>query len=391
MSPRTKNILANTATVLVSLSLTYLAAGYVVFRLLLPHLSLNLRPYFPDLAEVLSQNTKAGHVPKDFIALVGDSYAEGHGDWLLSAQGNRAKPFNSANVLHDLTGRDVINLGRGGHGSAQAMVRSPTRILRSRNCYMFPEIAPPRQIFVYFYEGNDIEDNLALATRIAPDGDGGTLQISIARFLEEDYAAVSSWMRCYLYLGDTAWRMTRFLITNKDDWNFQFRPSHHNKVVVAGAQHSTATLQVSLVRPDQRGFEAGMTVYDLSLQWLRRNYASSSIAVVYLPSPAATYRHAGAAVETYGGLIPIQQIYAVSQTTCEAIRRATLRQDVQFIDTRPTLRAATATRLIHGPRDWNHFNEAGYRLLAAIVAGHLENPSNTACVDWDGAAPAATQ
>src|SRR3954453_3830637 len=157
MSPA-KSRLANTALVLISLAVTYLAASFFLFRVALPHLSLNLRPHFPDLAEVFAQTSKTGTVPRNAIALLGDSYAEGQGDGLLNANGDRGKALHSAHVLHRLTGRDVVSLGIGGAGSAQAMVRMPTRILRDR-CFVYPALEAPKQMLVYFYEGNDLDEN----------------------------------------------------------------------------------------------------------------------------------------------------------------------------------------------------------------------------------------
>src|ERR1041384_1020418 len=109
MSPA-KSRLANTALVLLSLAVSYLAASFFLFRVAIPHLSINLRPHFPDLAEVFAQTSKAGTVPRDYIALLGDSYAEGQGDALLDAQGDRAKARHSAHVIQRLTGHDVISL-----------------------------------------------------------------------------------------------------------------------------------------------------------------------------------------------------------------------------------------------------------------------------------------
>src|SRR3954464_688562 len=144
--------LGNALLLIVSIGATYLVASFVIFRFLLPHLSLNLHPHFPDIAEVFAQTSKAGTAPRDYVALLGDSYAEGQGDGLLAAKGDRAKFVHSAHVLHRLTGRDVVSLGLGGAGSVQAMVRQPARILLG-NCFLYPRLDPPRQMFVYFYEG----------------------------------------------------------------------------------------------------------------------------------------------------------------------------------------------------------------------------------------------
>ena len=125
MRPAVKSTLANALLLFVSIVVTYLVASFVIFRFLLPHLSLNLHPHFPDIAEVFAQTSKAGTVPRDYIALLGDSYAEGQGDGLLAANGDRAKFTHSAHVLQRLTGRDVVSLGLGGAGSAQARCASP--------------------------------------------------------------------------------------------------------------------------------------------------------------------------------------------------------------------------------------------------------------------------
>src|SRR5262245_48414389 len=99
MRPSFKSTLANTLLLFASIAVTYLAASYVIFRFVLPFLSLNLHTHFPDLAEVFTQTSKAGTVPRDYIALLGDSYAEGQGDGLLAANGDRAKFEHSAHVL----------------------------------------------------------------------------------------------------------------------------------------------------------------------------------------------------------------------------------------------------------------------------------------------------
>ena len=77
MRPRLKLAFANALLLFVSIAVTYLVASFVIFRFLLPHLSLNLHPHFPDIAEVFAQTSKAGTVPRDYIALLGDSMRRG--------------------------------------------------------------------------------------------------------------------------------------------------------------------------------------------------------------------------------------------------------------------------------------------------------------------------
>ncbi|MGB9366549.1 MAG: GDSL-type esterase/lipase family protein [Xanthobacteraceae bacterium] len=384
MRPSLKSALANAALVIVSLAVTYLAASFVIFRFLLPHLSLNLHPHFPDIAEVFAQTSKAGTVPRDYIALLGDSYAAGQGDGLLAANGDRAKFVHSAQVLHRLTGRDVVSLGLGGAGSVQAMVRQPARILKG-TCFLYPRLDPPRQIVVYFYEGNDLDENGYIVGRVA--GDGSVTRETIARYVADRYAT-PSWFRCFTDLGETTFKMAHFLITNAESFETLRKPSAHNKVLAGGAPHAAPALQKPPAERDPNTLEASFTVFDVSLEWLRQNF-SAPVTVVYLPSPAVIYRHADTSVDvyTYWPLNEVRpmsaaEIYAASQRSCERIRALTLARDARFIDMRPPLRAAAASAMIHGPQDWNHFSAAGYRVLGEVLARTIDDRASSECRDW---------
>jgi hypothetical protein len=386
MRPSVKSALANAALVLVSVTLTYLAASLLVFRFFLPELSLNLRPHFPDRAEVLAQTSKAAYAPHDYIALLGDSYAEGQGDGLLAAGGDRARLIHSAHILHRLSGRDVISLGVGGAGSAQAMVRMPTRILRDR-CFVYPVLEAPRQMLVYFYEGNDLDEN-GYVVNMAAQTYGAPTRETIARYIEAQYATLSP-TRCYTELAETTVKMARFL-TNRDSFETLRKPSARNKVLAGGVANPAPTLQKPPFELPPAGVENALIVFDISLAWLKRNFPDSIITMAYLPSPAAIYRHADKTVDTYTdwplntvGAAPVGDIDAASQRTCEQIRKLTMAQGVRFLDMRPALRAAAANALIHGPRDWNHFNDMGYRVLGETLAKTIHDTASAACRDWD--------
>jgi len=384
MRPSFKAALANALLLVVSIGVTWLAASFVIFRFLLPHLSLNLHAHFPDIAELFAQTSKAGTAPRDYIALLGDSYAEGQGDGLLAADGDRTTFVHSAHVLHRLTGRDVVSLGIGGAGSVQAMVRQPARILNG-DCFLYPRLDPPRQIIVYFYEGNDLEENGYIAGRVAAEGP--VTRERIARYVGERYGTPPRF-RCFTDLGETTFKMAHFLITNTESFETLRKPSAHNKVLSGDALHAAPALQKPPAELERHAREAALTVFDISLEWLRRNF-SAPVTIVYLPSPAAIYRHAEASVDVYTRwplnevqVMSAGDIYAASQRTCESIREFSRARGVRFIDMRPALRAAAATAVIHGPRDWNHFNEEGYRVLGETLAAMAGDSASTACVDW---------
>jgi hypothetical protein len=365
----------NALVAAISVACTYLIIEFVFFRILLPHVSLNLTTHLPDIAGVLVQNSKAGFVPHDYVALLGDSYAEGVGDWLLQAHGNRTKPFHSGNVIHEATGRDVVSFGRVGTGSAEAIVSRPARIYAGTDCYLFPSMEAPRDMFVYFYEGNDIEDNSAFVARVASH-EGNASESSIDRFLVEDYASVSRW-KCHTYLADTTVRMSKFLFQYYvEGVTFEADPRRENALVVAGQTVWAPPFHGPALRYSEDQIGAAVGVLGRSLAWLKRRFPGVPTTVVYIPSPASIYRFAGDTVvagtgRQPGTAAPLALVARHSDLMCRLVRTEALNQGAGFLDTRPALRAAAQTRLIHGPVDWFHFNEAGYRALGKLVVDRL--------------------
>jgi len=399
-----KNALANIALVLTSSAITYLILELVFFRLMLPHLPLQYRVYLPDRADFFLQISKSQYVPKDYIALVGDSYAQGMGDWLLSLGYKSSQPYHSADVIHEALNQDVASLGRARSGSAEAMVLRVARIFNDPYCYLFPDIPPPKRFLVYFYEGNDIEDNVELIQHYVRPNASAPLGSQIDAFLQNQYAATSSW-RCHGHLGDAIWKMiqyhVRFGLHPDESYNVGPVPPI-NRIVINGAPVNARELGGGAMAINDEQLEDGVLVYDRSLAWFQRRFPGVPITLVYIPSPGAIYRYPGADVTsaeyydpndqprigrphlTPGHKFAASAIYAKSQQICERIRAASLGHNISFIDTRPAWRKAGAHVPLHGPRDWGHPNEAGYRLLGSLLAARMNEPAQDVCDDrWE--------
>jgi hypothetical protein len=281
------------------------------------------------------------------------------------------------------------------------MVLRVTRVYDDSYCYLFPHIAEPKRMLIYFYEGNDLDDNyMLLDHRVRPDG--GDLRAQIDRFLDEHYAMVNGWL-CHGHFGDMLFRMARFLVRYRNlKWELPDQPATQ-QVIIGNRPHGAWQLNIPSLALDEKQTEAAVIVYERSLMWLHQRFRNVPMTVVYIPSPASMYRHAtdqvisheiylpitdpsqvGKVVKSYGRVFSTSAIYKKSQNICEMIRGITLAQGVDFIDTRPTFRAAAAQRPMHGPKDWNHLNENGYRVLGSYLAKRLAAPVADACDDrWD--------
>jgi hypothetical protein len=372
----------NALLALVATIVGYLLVEFIFFRFLFPNFDIGIRPHLPETAEVLAQHSKTGLVPRDYVAILGDSYAEGVGDWLLSNGGNEALPFGPADVLHTLTGRDVVSFGRGGSGSAEGWVRQPARILAGSNCMIFPAIPEPEQIFAFFYAGNDIQDNLRLLRTVRRQY-GSDDAAALDRYLSERYAYFPSW-QCHLYLWDTIGRMARFAYQYRN-----FKPSDlmpngpgANELIIGGKETAAPSpMEGPPVEVDEAGLNAGLMVADRSLVWLRRYFAKRNVTVVYIPSPLEVYRKGGSTItywiqppeDNRSATTTPQAIDRLSDRLCGLVRQVAVKYGTRFRDARPALRAAAADNFIHGPVDWGHPNEFGYRALTGFLAGQLDN------------------
>jgi GDSL-like Lipase/Acylhydrolase family len=391
MTAKLNALAINSLLIVVSTIVGYLILEAIFFRLVLPELRFNARPFLPETPGALVQTSKAGYAPRNYVAIMGDSYAEGVGDEMLDVDGNEARGFHAAHVIHDLTGRDVVTFGKGGAGSAEAFVRLPTRAIEGSRCLIFPTIEDPRQILAYFYEGNDIEENLSFAAKVA-HAYGQADARAIERYLSAQYGTFGTW-HCHLYLGDNISRMVRFLneyYLKKTD-PFHTAEKSQNTFLIADRASAAPAVLGPALSVEPAGIRTAIEVFDRSLAWLRQRFAHVPITVVYIPSPLATYRLDAPSVAYFmiddtgyhARAAAAEHVALNSDRICTLVREVAARQGTGFLDSRPALRAAAAARPIHGPIDWLHFNHAGYQVFGEILARRLPDPDAL-----DGCSPA---
>src|SRR5262249_42966605 len=81
--------------------------------------------------------------------------------------------------------------------------------------------------------------------------------------------------------------------------------------------------------------------------------------------------------EMYGynrtAVYPAAEVEQRSNQICELVAAASLRSGAEFVDVRGEIRSIARKQLIHGPRDWGHFNQQGYVGLGKILSAYLEN------------------
>lgn len=393
-----KKILTNGALLLASVLLTFLALEWVVERYFITQTPLKFYFALSDGARILAQSSKRGRLPEDYLALVGDSFAQGKGDWLLEADPQRNSPFHSAHLLQQRTGQDVITFGKGAAGSIRGLVMEPIAKYEFLKEHVDHDLQPPQRILAYFYAGNDLTDNLKhLQGRRAAAGlyDDAVMQA----FLQEQLRDRRGAGPFPALPSNRGWLLKAVYKV----LSHQAQPVEDNEVAPVGVTLSGSVTRAlvdgrEVMLPDglqAPGLELSETqvqdmvrVFESSLAYLHRYFADSAMTAVYIPSTLETYSIVSSEVSHVQRLpgamdLPTKRTAATgfllqrSNALCRQVRAAALKAGVDFLDTRAGLRAAARRGLIHGPRDWNHLNKAGYQ---ALVGAMLDQPDKD-CTD----------
>ncbi|MBI5241689.1 MAG: SGNH/GDSL hydrolase family protein [Elusimicrobia bacterium] len=408
---RLRSLLVDLSLSAASLLLFYLFCELVVFPLNLIHFPHRLQWRANDPLLLFTQSTRRHRLPKDYIAIVGDSHAAG----VISDEAGLAK-FSSLGRASDAylfrkTGRDILALGQPGAGSLGGLVGTPIGTLeffaRTR-LYRVPE---PSVILAYFYEGNDLDDSIReLEQRYDGKSDAARFKdpayfrefiegvvlaehplhrvardfrwydnLLLARLIR-NYAA-RSWANTSFKRPD----LSRFFTRNSKPVLMNgLRPAPApspppvNRVLVDGKEVGLPpALQSPALELTVPELERAAWVFEQSLKHLAGRFPKARVYTVYIPSPLSCYELASpkVSIERYhsrGELYDSRLVRPRSELIAGLIRKASERCRVPFIDARPAMRAEAEKRLIHGPRDWFHPNAIGYAVLGDAVLGGLE-------------------
>ena len=293
-----KLVFLNSSLILASCLFVYLLLEFFLFQMFLAYLPLKFYGYVPDALRILAQSSKDATFPQSYVALVGDSYAQGAGDWFEFANIYKNSDYHSAHVIHHQTGRDVVSFGRGGAGSILGIACGPIanyEYLKKTSLY---KIRPPRDILVYFYEGNDLNDNLlSLRMFFKAKHDPRIDDEYFKKFISKDVLA-----RDFMFTGkkDFTWynnlffiKFLRNILVNRYERvnaDIFFHPGNVNKIMLGKEIYIVPNElpSPSLELTDDE-INLGVYVFEQSLRYLQKYFPQSRIGIVYIPSPLSTY------------------------------------------------------------------------------------------------------
>ena len=420
----------------ISLVLTYLVLELVV-PFTLNHVPLTMYNALPPEIRILGQSSKNSVIPKNYIALVGDSYAQGQGDWLKkNIRENRFKGTNpdyfSGHVIFRQTGIDVITYGTGGAGSVKGLVTAPITQHQYINSLWPYKLAEPKKLLVYFYEGNDFTDNsLYYTNRFLFKGYDESYffkgyEASLFYNLDyfDTYLRKEALERYPIYKNKSPFRhmildsllgigwsnlkkeimrgwgnlgrrfnsnsqthtsddsLQSFYIRDVSYQPLKLNSEKYNIAMVNGKRVTLPNyLQGPPVTLSPEQMKRSVYIFERSLLLMSRSFPNSEISIVYIPGPASIYSLIGPNISfeasgwagEKGRLTDKETLLKKSLQSCKKIYDVVNRNGFHFLDTRLYFREQAKKNILHGPEDHQHLNRLGQVFLAELIIKHILN------------------
>lgn len=382
------NKLINTFILLISVIAGLLIIDLFFFKQIIPHLSLNKIVFLERPMRTMAQTSKKAFVPqKPYLAIVGDSYAKGNGDWFLNCDKSASPPppYQATHLMHKMLDTDIIAIARAGGDPIRTYTSDLANQYNYINSMWLYELPEPDMILFYFYGGNDLNDSLIRLKRYYPDYDEA--RIRDPKFFKTWLDAYVDDNRRYFPLVNftsaayTGKAVAEHLDRLRDSVKSTFRDtteqpstvdwSQANVVSLNGKKHQLKTsLQNFSLELNEHDFTLGMYLFEQSLNYACALYPNAKKGVVYIPPVLDCYTFTSPYVLSTRKVTPEQQREVGVRMETE-VERIAKRHGLLFINTTPALRAAAKTRIIHGPKDFDHLNKDGYHVFASAIATAL--------------------
>jgi hypothetical protein len=255
-------------------------------------------------------------------------------------------------------------------------------------------LSAPTNVLALFFEGNDVTDNIFyLEHHFGPRP---------RRLSDEDRPAIADFIKkranTNLPMQGLAYSYPFTKLTLNLILSLLFEPRNEEPqhppidlskprlaTVIRGQQIVVNERQIEGSPPyDDDDLATAMIVYEESLRYARALYPLADLKVVYIPAVTAVYDwSAPQPPEPPSPPSTVDAGNAVDRSNrlCHLVEQAAARVGVSLIDPRQRLRTEAQDQKLYGPRDWGHFNQAGYRAFAEAIADGLSSGARYGCAD----------
>jgi hypothetical protein len=355
----------------------------------------------------LGQYSKKDVVPKEHIAIIGDSNVYGFGPWLYDNSWSMAQPdFATHHLLHNSLNKDFIAYGFPGYGTFGYSLSTVAEYNMINGSLIWPQFRKPSQILIVFYEGNDLINNLHEVQHRGLNLNG----ISQENFKQQiehliqhesveletgfsfaDHLAslniasgiLKNYFNKYFPKNDHSIDPIIDFTHNQSPEN-QDKPNELENIALVGEKKiSLGLLEGPALHLSNSEINLSLEITKQSIQHIKKCFPLSNIEVVYLSSALSLYEFNNSRLRPAPLKLDIKSETARDRTFSEAevklknfhlrtsIKTITRELKIGFIDTTDEMALCARNLQLHGPRDPIHLNRGGYEVFAKAIVPHL--------------------
>src|SRR3989338_1790210 len=111
---KVRELSINLSLAVIPLLTLYLIFEFDVFKHLLPLISMRQQQSVPEPIQTLCEVSKKSTMPHRYILMLGDSNADGWGDWVQGNDIDKNEPYGVHDLIYRMTGIDTIECGFAG-------------------------------------------------------------------------------------------------------------------------------------------------------------------------------------------------------------------------------------------------------------------------------------
>ena len=398
-----KNYLINFFLILFSIALTLLIINITIIyfpsQKFFPR---SLASSLPNSLITFYPNTFKKNNFENYVAILGDSYTLGSGDAYI----NGTYDFSIAHHLYKNSKKNYLIFGRAGYGSISA-VSNLIRLKKISNLTNFTEnLNKPQSIIFFFYEGNDIEDNLIEYSFLARSDENYndfalrrintninlTLDDKLTSFfplfsiMEDMYKHLNILLIKLIQDDEKTNKMslvinrikklfgyTVLLDIEKKDGN---RKKFSNSMKDNNHYKNIPPLQSAAASLTSEEIEIGLNIFFSSMKYIKSWSTIDNITIVYIPSPVSCYiwnepieyeTRFNKNIKTTSN----KENNLKSKFIRDEIEIFSEKNNIKFLDTTDHIKKRNKNKIIHGPLDWRHFNYNGYKMISDYIIQNL--------------------
>ena len=387
----------------------------IILILFFDRLPLRLSVHFSGPTRVLTQYTKENFFPKKYFCLVGDSYAHGHGPWLYQNVSSWGQPnYASQHIVKNRLEKDIITFGYPGFGNLGTSVSAAVELNFLKDSLMY-SLEYPQHIAYFFYEGNDLVNNIhELEKRGTPvyDENSSISSCDIEQILLNEFNRKSKTFNLTNYSltlnllfgvfvdfferldsksieAENNANHSQDLKSNKEDNLVEVLTpkSPKNIIRVSDTDH---VFNISdgpglLLTDHER--QLSFLALEKCIKFLKNQFQNSEISVVFIPSSLSIYQFSSERIKPAHWVLSGKtdgfrtefspsDAWNLCDYNRKTVREITKRNKVNLIDTVDKFRAKAKSQLLHDEVDRLHFNEQGYTILGNAIAQAIEEMSS---------------